>query len=60
MFVFHSSAQEILIGGLKPFTRYELAVQSNGVDMGGPFSSTVEETTLPDRESLLDTYVKKI
>ncbi|XP_024151393.1 immunoglobulin superfamily DCC subclass member 4 isoform X2 [Oryzias melastigma] len=46
-----SSAQEILIGGLKPFTRYELAVQSNGVDMGGPFSSTVEETTLPDRPS---------
>uniref|UniRef100_A0A3P9MQ39 Immunoglobulin superfamily, DCC subclass, member 4 n=1 Tax=Oryzias latipes TaxID=8090 RepID=A0A3P9MQ39_ORYLA len=46
-----SSAQEILIGGLKPFTQYELAVQSNGVDVGGPFSSTVEESTLPDRPS---------
>ncbi|XP_061734008.1 immunoglobulin superfamily DCC subclass member 4 [Nerophis ophidion] len=46
-----SAAQEILIGALKPFTRYELAVQSNGVDGLGPFSSTVEESTLPDRPS---------
>ncbi|KAM6981411.1 immunoglobulin superfamily DCC subclass member 4 [Aplochiton taeniatus] len=47
-----SSSQEILLGALKPFTHYELAVQSNGVDVVGPFSSTVEETTLPDRPSL--------
>lgn len=53
MFVCCSSAQEILLGALKPFTRYELAVQSNGVDVVGPFSGTVEESTLPDRESLL-------
>ncbi|KAM9410495.1 immunoglobulin superfamily DCC subclass member 4 [Pholidichthys leucotaenia] len=46
-----SSAQEILLGGLKPFTRYELAVQSNGIDMVGPFSVTVEESTLSDRPS---------
>lgn len=38
---------------LKPFTRYELAVQSNGVDVVGPFSGTVEESTLSDRECLL-------
>lgn len=48
-----SSAQEILLGALKPFTRYELAVQSNGVDVVGPFSATVEESTLSDSESLL-------
>lgn len=35
---------------LKPFTRYELAVQSNGVDVVGPFSGTLEEATLSDRE----------
>ncbi|KAF3832375.1 hypothetical protein F7725_026040 [Dissostichus mawsoni] len=46
-----SSAQEILLGALRPFTRYELAVQSNGVDVVGPFSSTVEESTLSDRPS---------
>lgn len=45
-----SFAQEILLGGLKPFTRYELAVKSNGVDVVGPFSGTVEEATLSDRE----------
>ncbi|XP_072236348.1 immunoglobulin superfamily DCC subclass member 4 isoform X2 [Leuresthes tenuis] len=44
-----SSAQEILLGGLKPFTRYELAVQSNGVDVAGPYSGTVEQSTLSDR-----------
>ncbi|TKS69849.1 Immunoglobulin superfamily DCC subclass member 4 [Collichthys lucidus] len=38
-----SSAQEILLGALKPFTHYKLAVQSNGVDVVGPFSGTVEE-----------------
>ncbi|XP_015460197.3 immunoglobulin superfamily DCC subclass member 4 [Astyanax mexicanus] len=46
-----STSQEILLGALKPFTRYELAVQSNGINMGGPFSSTVEESTLADRPS---------
>ncbi|KAI2662645.1 Immunoglobulin superfamily DCC subclass member 4 [Labeo rohita] len=46
-----SSSQEILLESLKPFTSYEIAVQSNGVDMSGPFSSTVEESTLPDRPS---------
>ncbi|KAM7423795.1 hypothetical protein PAMA_000248 [Pampus argenteus] len=46
-----SSTQEILLGTLKPFTRYELAVQSNGVDVVGPFSGTVEESTLSDRPS---------
>ncbi|XP_031666147.1 immunoglobulin superfamily DCC subclass member 4 [Oncorhynchus kisutch] len=43
-----SSAQEILLGALKPYTRYELAVQSNGGDVVGPFSGTVEESTLTD------------
>ncbi|KAK3510300.1 hypothetical protein QTP70_034009 [Hemibagrus guttatus] len=46
-----STSQEILLGALKPFTRYELAIQSNGIETGGPFSSTVEETTLADRPS---------
>ncbi|XP_066510450.1 immunoglobulin superfamily DCC subclass member 4-like [Hoplias malabaricus] len=46
-----STSQEILLGALKPFTRYELAVQSNGINFGGPFSSTVEESTLADRPS---------
>uniref|UniRef100_A0A6Q2XGJ6 Immunoglobulin superfamily, DCC subclass, member 4 n=1 Tax=Esox lucius TaxID=8010 RepID=A0A6Q2XGJ6_ESOLU len=48
---YSSSAQEILLGSLKPYTRYELAVQSNGVDVVGPYSSTVEESTLTDRPS---------
>ncbi|XP_038847721.1 immunoglobulin superfamily DCC subclass member 4 isoform X6 [Salvelinus namaycush] len=43
-----SSAQEILLGALKPYTRYELAVQSIGGDVVGPFSGTVEESTLTD------------
>uniref|UniRef100_A0A669EEL5 Immunoglobulin superfamily DCC subclass member 4 n=1 Tax=Oreochromis niloticus TaxID=8128 RepID=A0A669EEL5_ORENI len=46
-----SSTQEILLGALKPFTRYELAVQSNGANVVGPFSGTVEESTLVDRPS---------
>ncbi|XP_060715450.1 immunoglobulin superfamily DCC subclass member 4 isoform X3 [Tachysurus vachellii] len=46
-----STSQEILLGALKPFTRYELAIQSNGISAGGPFSSTVEESTLADRPS---------
>lgn len=54
-----SFAQEILLGGLKPFTRYELAVKSNGVDMDGPFSGTVEESTLSDREFLLSAFLPK-
>ncbi|KAK2103196.1 Immunoglobulin super DCC subclass member 4 [Saguinus oedipus] len=47
-----SSGEDILIGGLKPFTKYEFAVQSHGVDMDGPFGSVVELSTLPDREWL--------
>ncbi|XP_069481213.1 immunoglobulin superfamily DCC subclass member 4 isoform X2 [Ambystoma mexicanum] len=46
-----SSAEGILISGLKPFTRYEFAVQSNGLRIDGPFSSAVERVTLPDRPS---------
>ncbi|XP_066557349.1 immunoglobulin superfamily DCC subclass member 4 isoform X2 [Amia ocellicauda] len=46
-----SSAQEILLGALKPFTLYELAVQSNGQEVDGPFSKVVQESTLPDRPS---------
>lgn len=45
-----SSGEDILIGGLKPFTKYEFAIQSHGVDMDGPFGSVVERSTLPDRE----------
>ncbi|XP_023789570.1 immunoglobulin superfamily DCC subclass member 4 isoform X2 [Cyanistes caeruleus] len=46
-----SSDEDILISGLKPYTRYEFAVQSNGVGVDGPFSSVVERFTLPDRPS---------
>ncbi|XP_051677792.2 immunoglobulin superfamily DCC subclass member 4 [Oryctolagus cuniculus] len=46
-----SPGEDILIGGLKPFTKYEFAVQSHGVDMDGPFGSVVERSTLPDRPS---------
>ncbi|KAM5293073.1 immunoglobulin superfamily DCC subclass member 4 isoform 2-T2 [Ctenodactylus gundi] len=46
-----SSGEDILIGGLKPFTKYEFAVQSHGVDTDGPFGSVVERSTLPDRPS---------
>ncbi|XP_048828340.1 immunoglobulin superfamily DCC subclass member 4-like isoform X2 [Brienomyrus brachyistius] len=48
---FTSTAQEILLDALRPSTRYELAVQSNGLEEAGPFSGTVEESTLPDRPS---------
>ncbi|KGL81769.1 Immunoglobulin superfamily DCC subclass member 4, partial [Tinamus guttatus] len=34
-----SSDEDILISGLKPYTRYEFAVQSNGVGIDGPFGS---------------------
>ncbi|XP_064421809.1 immunoglobulin superfamily DCC subclass member 4 [Latimeria chalumnae] len=46
-----SSEEEILISGLKPYTKYGFAVQSNGIGIDGPFSSVVEESTLPDRPS---------
>ncbi|XP_075392111.1 immunoglobulin superfamily DCC subclass member 4 isoform X2 [Tenrec ecaudatus] len=46
-----SSGEDILIGGLKPFTKYEFAVQSHGVDVDGPFGSVVARSTLPDRPS---------
>uniref|UniRef100_A0A3B4AAU1 Fibronectin type-III domain-containing protein n=1 Tax=Periophthalmus magnuspinnatus TaxID=409849 RepID=A0A3B4AAU1_9GOBI len=55
-----SSVQEILLGDLKPFTRYELAVQSNGVDVAGPFSSTVQETTLSDELQLNALYTSSV
>uniref|UniRef100_A0A3Q4MMN6 Immunoglobulin superfamily, DCC subclass, member 4 n=1 Tax=Neolamprologus brichardi TaxID=32507 RepID=A0A3Q4MMN6_NEOBR len=48
MVSYYTSAEEILLGALKPFTRYELAVQSNGANVVGPFSGTVEESTLTD------------
>ncbi|KAG8145193.1 hypothetical protein E2320_013556 [Naja naja] len=43
-----SSKEDVLISGLKPFTRYEFAVQSNGVGMDSPFGNVVECFTLPD------------
>ncbi|KAK9394109.1 immunoglobulin superfamily DCC subclass member 4 [Crotalus adamanteus] len=46
-----SSKEDVLISGLKPFTRYEFAVQSNGVGMDSPFGNVVECFTLPDRPS---------
>ncbi|XP_078237019.1 immunoglobulin superfamily DCC subclass member 4 isoform X2 [Pogona vitticeps] len=46
-----SSDEDILISGLKPFTRYEFAVQSNGIGIDGPFGNVVEWFTLPDRPS---------
>ncbi|CAH2274440.1 immunoglobulin superfamily DCC subclass member 4 isoform X1 [Pelobates cultripes] len=47
---YHSSlTEEILISGLKPYTKYEFAVQSSGIGIDGPFSNTVEKMTLPDR-----------
>lgn len=57
IFVYSSSAQEILLGALKPFTRYELAVQSNGANVVGPFSGTVEESTLTDRKFSASTWI---
>ncbi|XP_070618262.1 immunoglobulin superfamily DCC subclass member 4 isoform X1 [Erythrolamprus reginae] len=46
-----SSKEDALISGLKPFTRYEFAVQSNGVRTDSPFGNVVECFTLPDRPS---------
>lgn len=54
---FGSSDEDILISGLKPYTRYEFAVQSNGVGIDGPFGSVVERFTLPDREYLWELNV---
>lgn len=52
IFTYHSSvSEEILISGLKPYTRYEFAVQSNGAGVDGPYSNIVEKMTLPDRPS---------
>ncbi|MEQ2237644.1 hypothetical protein ILYODFUR_025243, partial [Ilyodon furcidens] len=51
LLIYCSSSLEVLLERLKPFTHYELAVRSNGVDTAGPFSGTVEESTLPDRPS---------
>lgn len=45
-----SVSEEILISGLKPYTRYEFAVQSNGAGVDGPYSNIVEKMTLPDSE----------
>ncbi|KAM9311941.1 immunoglobulin superfamily DCC subclass member 4 [Gastrophryne carolinensis] len=50
MFTYHSSvSEEALISGLKPYTRYEFAVQSNGAGVDGPYSNIVEKMTFPDR-----------
>ncbi|XP_053574515.1 immunoglobulin superfamily DCC subclass member 4 isoform X2 [Bombina bombina] len=46
---YSSATEEILVRGLRPYTRYEFAVQSNGVGIDGPFSNTVEKMTHPDR-----------
>ncbi|KAK1160838.1 immunoglobulin superfamily DCC subclass member 4-like [Acipenser oxyrinchus oxyrinchus] len=46
-----SSEEQILLTGLKPYTKYELAVQSNTVGVDGPFSKVVKQSTLPDRPS---------
>ncbi|XP_028921922.1 immunoglobulin superfamily DCC subclass member 4 isoform X3 [Ornithorhynchus anatinus] len=49
-----SSGETVLIGGLKPFTKYQFAVQSHGVGVDGPFGSAVERSTLPD--NILDIH----
>ncbi|XP_038669258.1 immunoglobulin superfamily DCC subclass member 4 isoform X2 [Scyliorhinus canicula] len=46
---FTSSEEEIFITSLKPYTRYEFAVQSHGIGVDGPFSGIVEGLTLSDR-----------
>ncbi|KAM5170274.1 immunoglobulin superfamily DCC subclass member 4 [Mantella aurantiaca] len=52
LFTYHSSIlEEILISGLKPYTRYEFAVQSNGAGVDGPYSNIVEKMTHTDRPS---------
>nr|XP_033776017.1 immunoglobulin superfamily DCC subclass member 4 isoform X6 [Geotrypetes seraphini] len=44
-----STEEALLIGGLNPYTKYEFAVRSDAVGTEGPFGSTVERFTLPDR-----------
>ncbi|XP_032906344.1 immunoglobulin superfamily DCC subclass member 4 isoform X4 [Amblyraja radiata] len=48
---FTSTVEDIIISSLKPYTRYEFAVQSNGFDVDGPFSGIVKESTLSDKPS---------
>ncbi|XP_075714410.1 immunoglobulin superfamily DCC subclass member 4-like [Rhinoderma darwinii] len=49
-FAYHNSvSEEVLISELKPYTRYEIAVQSSGAGVDGPYSNIVEKMTLPDR-----------
>ncbi|XP_072326690.1 immunoglobulin superfamily DCC subclass member 4 isoform X3 [Scyliorhinus torazame] len=48
---FTSSEEEIFITSLKPYTRYEFAVQSHGIGVDGPFSGIVEGLTLSDKPS---------
>eukprot|EP00062_Callorhinchus_milii_P002214 gi/632938185/ref/XP_007904068.1/ PREDICTED: immunoglobulin superfamily DCC subclass member 4 [Callorhinchus milii] len=55
---FTSSEEEIFISNLKPYTRYEFAVQSNGISIDGPFSGIVEESTLPDKPSTPPSDIK--
>ncbi|XP_075063727.1 immunoglobulin superfamily DCC subclass member 4 isoform X2 [Mixophyes fleayi] len=51
-FTYHSSvSEEMLISGLKPYTRYEFAVQTNAAGVDGPYNNIVEKTTLSDRPS---------
>eukprot|EP00079_Xenopus_tropicalis_P015270 XP_004912739.1 PREDICTED: immunoglobulin superfamily DCC subclass member 4 isoform X1 [Xenopus tropicalis] len=52
LMTYHGSAsEEILVAGLKPYTKYEFQVRSNGVFVDGPYSDIVEKMTLPDRPS---------
>ncbi|XP_028678541.1 immunoglobulin superfamily DCC subclass member 4 [Erpetoichthys calabaricus] len=46
-----SSGDSFLLTGLRPFTRYELAVQSNAPGAAGPYSNVVLQSTLPDKPS---------
>ncbi|OCT89824.1 immunoglobulin superfamily DCC subclass member 4 isoform X2 [Xenopus laevis] len=49
---YHGSAsEEILVSGLKPYTKYEFQVRSNGIGVEGPYSDIMEKMTLPDRPS---------
>ncbi|XP_032825923.2 immunoglobulin superfamily DCC subclass member 4-like [Petromyzon marinus] len=48
---FTCTSEELLLSGLKPYTRYIFAVQSHGADIHGPFGASVEQSTLPDRPS---------
>uniref|UniRef100_UPI00398E8476 immunoglobulin superfamily DCC subclass member 4 isoform X2 n=1 Tax=Pristiophorus japonicus TaxID=55135 RepID=UPI00398E8476 len=48
---FTSSEEEIFITSLKPYTRYEFAVQSHGIGVDGPFSGIVVGSTMSDKPS---------